>query len=254
MLFSIVTVNRNNSSGLEGTIKSVLLQQRDLYQYIIIDGASTDASIEVVGKYRSEIDVFVSEPDTGVYNAMNKSIRYLKGEYVIFMNSGDEFVSEDILSRVAKMNLDSDIIIGGMIRRKNGKDISKSIPNSEITLYSLLYKDVICHQATFTKVSLFKELGGYDESVRISADWAFLFDSIILNRKTFSVIPLYICYYDVTGMSGAKGANNIIRKEKLLHLKNKLPYVYNDYVRMHSVYRLSPKNVFKYLKWKFFDI
>lgn len=251
MLFSVVTINRNNASGLERTIKSVISQPKDLYEYIIIDGASNDGSIQIAEKYASYIDVFISEPDSGVYNAMNKSLKFLKGDYVIFMNSGDEFASDKILRQVVDMNLKEDFIFGGFIRTRNGNVVSKSMPESDISLYSLLYTIVICHQSTFTKVSLFKDSGGYDETIKLSADWAFLFDSLVLKNKSYSVIQLYVCRYDITGMSADVDSAKNIREEKLYHLRKCLPYAYSDYLKMHSFLRFSPQNILRYIKWKF---
>ena len=100
MLFTVITINLNNAEGLKKTIESVLAQERSLYEYIVIDGASTDGSVELAKSYGDKIDCFISEPDKGIYNAMNKGIALAKGEYVIFMNSGDCFASADVLHRV----------------------------------------------------------------------------------------------------------------------------------------------------------
>ena len=87
MFFSIITINRNNAKGLEDTIQSVLSQDRNLYEFIIIDGASSDNSLEVIKKYESQIHYYISEPDHGIYNAMNIGIDKAKGEYAVFINS-----------------------------------------------------------------------------------------------------------------------------------------------------------------------
>ena len=104
MFFSIITINRNNAKGLEDTIQSVLSQDRNLYEFIIIDGASSDNSLEVIKKYESQIHYYISEPDTGIYNAMNKGIDKAKGEYAIFMNSGDSFSYPTALNDISKNN------------------------------------------------------------------------------------------------------------------------------------------------------
>lgn len=252
MKFSVVTVNKNNASGLERTIKSVISQRSDLFEYIVIDGKSTDNSLDIIKKYEKNINLYISEEDKSVYNAMNKSLQYINGEYVIFMNSGDEFYNSDVLSSVSELTIDKDFIFGGMVRVKNGKELSKSIPENKITLYTLFYR-IICHQSTFTKSELLKSMGGYDESIKLSADWALLFDSLILGNKTYKTIPVHICKYDVSGMSSSKDAEEVIKNEKKMHFKKKLPYIYDDYVKMHSIYRFSLENIVRYIKWKLFD-
>lgn len=249
MLFSIVTINRNNALGLERTMNSVLGQKNCTYEYIIIDGASSDNSLDIIEKNSSKIKKYISEPDSGIYNAMNKSLEYVSGDYVVFMNSGDEFASLTVLSEIEKMNLVTDFIFGGFIGIKDGVKNSTQIPKKQISLYYLLYGN-ICHQATFVKPELLRNYGGYNENIGISADWAFLFDSLVLGNRTYSVISLYICKYDLTGISAGKLSASRIKKEKLQHFKSRLPMAFDDYMFIHSIRRLSPKNIYKYIKWK----
>ena len=110
MKYSIITINYNNKDGLEKTILSVLGQTCHDYEYIIIDGGSTDGSVDVIKKYANRIDYWVSEPDSGRYPAMNKGINQAKGDYLNFMNSGDTFYSSTVLVDIAKMNYTEDII------------------------------------------------------------------------------------------------------------------------------------------------
>ena len=139
MFFSIITINRNNAKGLEDTIQSVLSQDRNLYEFIIIDGASSDNSLEVIKKYESQIHYYISEPDTGIYNAMNKGIDKAKGEYAIFMNSGDSFSYPTALNDISKNNLNADFLFSGWTRIKNGKKLASYLPKEKITLYTLQY-------------------------------------------------------------------------------------------------------------------
>ena len=100
MKLSIITVNFNDAEGLERTIKSVVSQTFCDYEFIIIDGGSTDGSIEVINKYESYIDYWASEPDGGIYPGMNKGLRQAKGEYLNFMNGGDCYHSPDVLQNI----------------------------------------------------------------------------------------------------------------------------------------------------------
>lgn len=248
MTFSIITINRNNANGLRRTINSVICQDKHLYEFIIIDGASTDGSIDIINQNKQYIDHFISEPDKGIYNAMNKGIKYATGEYIIFMNSGDEFSTNDVLTKITEFEMDTDFIFGGVVRTNKGAQISTEMPDKNITLYTLLYR-TICHQSTLTRTSVMKDLGGYDETIIIAADACFLIKAIAKYNKTIRTIPLYISKYDITGISAKKNAAEIIRQEKLEYLKIHFPYLYYDYIKMHRIIRLLPTNILRYIKF-----
>ena len=112
MKLSIITVNYNDAEGLERTIKSVMSQSFKDFEFIIIDGGSTDASVDVIKKYEDKIDYWVSERDGGIYPGMNKGLRQAKGEYVNFMNGGDSYYSPDVLNAIFALNSNADIITG----------------------------------------------------------------------------------------------------------------------------------------------
>ena len=111
MKYSIITINFNNREGLERTIKSVITQTCQDFEYIIIDGGSTDGSIDIIKKYANKIHYWVSEPDNGIYHAMNKGVQFAHGEYLNFMNSGDFFIDIEVLSDLFPF-LNNDIITG----------------------------------------------------------------------------------------------------------------------------------------------
>ena len=98
MKFTVITINYNNADGLRQTILSVVGQTCDDYEYVIIDGGSTDGSVEVIKEREDKISYWVSEKDGGIYNAMNKGVKAARGEYLIFMNSGDIFYDNKVLS------------------------------------------------------------------------------------------------------------------------------------------------------------
>ena len=100
MKFSIITINYNNCEGLRRTIESVVNQTCHDFEYIIIDGGSTDGSVDVIKQYADQIDYWVSEPDKGIYNAMNKGVAVAKGEYCLFLNSGDSLHNNSALAKV----------------------------------------------------------------------------------------------------------------------------------------------------------
>ena len=114
---SVITINYNNKNGLIKTINSVINQTYKDFEFIIIDGGSTDGSLEVIQEYSGQINYWVSEPDNGIYHAMNKGIVMAKGEYCNFMNSGDCFFDEQVLKNAFSHNLSVDIFIGKAKRR-----------------------------------------------------------------------------------------------------------------------------------------
>lgn len=252
MRFSVITINRNNAEGLERTIKSIIIQQRELYEFIIIDGASTDDSVNIIKKYQSYIRYYISEPDKGIYHAMNKGIAQAQGEYAIFINSGDEFSYANALYDVNnRSKLSTDFIFCGWIRAKSYTKKVYCLPAPKLTLYKMLYKSYcVCHQATFTKISVLKELQGYDEEMKISSDICFLMKSLVIHNKSYETLPFHITYFDITGISGSNAGTKIIKEEKPKYFKQTFPYIYDDYIRLHNILRFTPTNIIKFIKWK----
>lgn len=252
MLFSIITVNKNNSEGLERTILSVKSLNKKNFEFIIIDGASTDNSIQIIEKYNDCIDYYVSEPDKGIYNAMNKGICVAKGEYVIFMNSGDAFCASDVLEKLEHENWYTDFVFCGWRRSRAGQAIKEYSPEYNITLYKLLRRSAcVCHQATFTKRTTLLELGNYDESLIICADICFVMIALVLHNKTYQISNVCTTLFDITGVSGSSYGGKIISQEKFDYFKKKFPYLYDDYLELHKKIRFTLPNIIRYLKWRF---
>lgn len=251
MLFSIITVNKDNAEGLERTINSVKVLNKKNYEFIVIDGASTDDSINIINSNRGYIDVVVSEPDKGIYNAMNKGIRRATGDYLVFMNSGDEFYAPDVLEKLENEDLHADFVFCSWVRARNGKALKQYNPEENITLYKLLYRSAcVCHQATFTKRSTLLELGLYDESLVICADICFVMIALVLNGKSYQTLQLCTTLFDITGLSGSKKGGDIISKEKFAYFNKYFPYIYNDYIDLHNRIRFSLSNIIRYIKWR----
>ncbi|MCQ2181905.1 MAG: glycosyltransferase [Bacteroidales bacterium] len=199
MKLSIITVNLNNRDGLKKTIDSVVSQTFTDFEWIVIDGGSTDGSKELIEEYSSHFAYWVSEPDKGIYNAMNKGIAVAKGEYLQFLNSGDWLVSDTILSEVSKMCPEEfDIIYGDVIYFENNSLNRDFKFPSELTL-SFFYERSLGHNASFIKRQLLLE-NKYDETNKIVSDWKFFFQAAIAN-KSFFHIDKHICCYDCNGIS-----------------------------------------------------
>ena len=225
MKYSIITVNLNNARGLEETIHSVVNQTYHDYEFLIIDGNSSDGSKSVIGHHKNQIDYWISEPDNGIFNAMNKGIVASKGDYLIFMNSGDCFYNETVLEECLQY-LGPDFVIG-QIKRKD----DNTIMNYELGDISMMtfYTGAIPHQATFHKRTLFQN-SLYDEKLKISSDWKLFFQKIILEDASYIVIPVIVSYYDTTGISNTN--IDLATKERNQIISENIPArVIKDYER-----------------------
>jgi glycosyltransferase involved in cell wall biosynthesis len=200
---SIITANLDNAEGLRNTIKSVVSQTYTDYEYIIIDGGSTDGSQDVIKENAVKISLWLSEPDFGVYDALNKGIKIACGEWIIFMNSGDTFYDKNVLEKVFSHYFDNltQIIYGNTIVKENGKKIK---PSSRINKNFFFY-ETICHQSIFFKRTIFEKLGYHNLNYKIIADREFLLRSAIRNLK-FVYIDVDVCIWEAEGLS-SKNAN-----------------------------------------------
>ncbi len=225
MKYSIITVNLNNACGLEDTIKSVINQTCHSFEFLIIDGGSTDNSKSIIEKYKSHINYWVSESDKGIFNAMNKGIKASKGDYLIFMNSGDCFYDKKVLEQSLNY-LGTDFVIGDIKRKDNDKLLNYEL--SDISMMTF-YKGAIPHQATFHKRSLFAD-SLYDEQLRISSDWKFFFQKIILEDASYTIMPIIVCSFDTTGISNMNKELGTKERRQII-LESFPPRVIKDYER-----------------------
>jgi len=211
---SIITINRNNADGLEKTIKSVISQTCADFEYIIIDGASADGSVDVIKRYTDKIDYWVSEPDTGIYNAMNKGIRKSQGSYCLFLNSGDWLISPETLHNVfAEINNNSsDIFYSDMIKSDN---TIKFYPE-HLTINYLLF-NTISHQNSLIKRSLFLEHGFYNEDLIFASDWEFYLYESWKYKSTFYHIRTNICVFDIHGIGSQTSVERLNENKLILY-------------------------------------
>lgn len=197
MKLSIITVNLNNREGLQKTIDSVVSQTFRDFEWIVIDGGSTDGSKELIEQYADHFAYWVSEPDKGVYQAMNKGVDMANGDYSSFMNSGDVYANESVLLNVFSASPCQDLLFGDWILQYVDKQICVKEPKT-LSLERLFFWS-ICHQAMFVKTTLLKQKG-YDESYRIIADWKRWLEAVI-GGCSVHYIPELICVFDCAGMS-----------------------------------------------------
>ena len=190
---SIITVNYNNIAGLRKTYESIQPQTFRNFEWIVVDGGSTDGGKEFIQEHQSEMAWWCSERDGGIYNGMNKGIAHAEGEYLMFLNSGDELIASDTLERVFASAPNADVIYGNWIEKKKNGFKKKCIPPKEVNYYYFAYRP-LCHQTTFIRSSLLKQ-NPYNESHRICADWA---KWVELSKAgcTFQYIPVGLYFRD----------------------------------------------------------
>lgn len=218
---SIITINLNNIAGLKRTIESVITQPSSSHEHIIIDGNSTDGSKEFISQYanmpNNHLTYWISEKDHGVYNAMNKGIKYAQGQYLLFLNSGD-FLKENVLREVEEKLDGTDLIYGNLfIIPQQGEMWLQNFPPPPINIQMFLSPTFyLPHPATFIRKELFDN-EQYTENYKIASDWEFWIKCIILKNCSIKYINIAISYFSEGGISsdpilGAKEREHILNK------------------------------------------
>lgn len=212
---SIITICYNIKDEIERTCKSIVNQTWQDFEWIVVDGGSTDGTVEVLKKYQDRMTVFISEPDKGVYNAMNKGIKRAHGEWLNFMNGGDCFADKNVLEKVFKnKTYDADVLYGDVIIvNMNGEEKIR-------TYFDKLSEDfwrksTVCHQSAFLKRKLFREFKPYNEKYKIASDWE-KFTVAFLCHKKFTHIKFCVARFFLGGISYR---SSLIKQEKELFYK-----------------------------------
>jgi glycosyltransferase involved in cell wall biosynthesis len=198
MNLSIITINKDNAAGLKKTCLSVISQTYKDFEWIIIDGASKDSSVSIIKQYADRITYWTSEPDSGIYNAMNKGIKQASGNYLLFLNSGD-FLShpwtlEEVFNEI-KICKQADVYYSDAFE----DDYKVIISPKDITLKYLTH-NMINHQNTLISRGLF-EHQLYNENYKIKADWYFFLAELLQHNISFFKIKTKIAVYDTSGVS-----------------------------------------------------
>lgn len=205
-LVSIITVVFNGKNTLEKTILSVINQNYQNIEYIIIDGGSTDGTLEIIHKYEKEIDYWISEKDNGIYDAMNKGILAANGKFVNFMNAGDYFFDNNILQKLPLNPLSK--IIFGNIMYESGKVFESTFD------YRMYLKNTLHHQSAFYALDLLKQLGLFDTNFKILADYDMNFKALKLGIK-FEQVPLLVAICSDYGISDIPKFTNYNEEVKI---------------------------------------
>lgn len=233
-MISIITVTLNNRAGLVLTAESILHQTQDkaAWEWIVIDGNSSDGTQDVIRQHEDSIAYWVSEPDGGIYEAMNKALFHAKGEYVLFLNAGDAFCSPEVISKVMANEHygKADYLSGDIYYVNNGKIVGTNHAPAQVTGL-FLFGDSLSHPTTFIRKERLQNVGGYDTSYRIVADAKFFFQDIVLNNASYASLNFFITYFDVLGISATQWMKT--REERDRFLSELLPKrIHDDYRRM----------------------
>jgi glycosyltransferase involved in cell wall biosynthesis len=244
---SIITINRNNALGLEKTIQSVLGQTFNDYEYIIIDGASDDGSRKVIEKYASKIGFWTSEPDTGIYNAMNNGIRKAIGKYCLFLNSGDHLYSPEALAELFNVKLEADIVYTD--QHRFGSDGERVIFFPARLTFYWLFTEYLPHNCMLIKRSLFEQLGLYNETYRIVADWEFYLKALAKHNCSYQYCNMVLASMADGGVSNAPEHSLDVAVERDVVIQKEFPLFYEDYVSLYNFrYYSIKKKILRVLK------
>lgn len=246
MILSIVTINYNNAEGLRKTLDSVIAQTYKAIEHIIVDGGSTDSSVEVIREYEDQLRIakskinlkWISEKDNGIYHAMNKGLCKATGSYIQILNSGDILAAADVTDRMVReveLLQYPAILYGNMLKSYDGKKIINrdTCGNGMYTPESFLYfyKGTLNHDCAYIRRDLFEKYGLYNEQMKICSDWEWYVRAIVLG----GVKPIYknidVTIFDMNGVSESYGKNaELIKKERREYLEKILPpTVLHDY-------------------------
>ena len=199
MRLSVITVVRNAQTTIEKTILSVVNQTYSEFEYIVIDGLSDDGTLPIIHKHLDRIDKFISEPDSGIYDAMNKGISIAKGEWVYFLGADDTLYTPHTLHEVfSDYDECADVLYGNVLFKNSNVVFDGKFDENKMCL------KVPCHQAIFYKTGLFNQFGLFDIRYKINADAVMHIRTYTSDQVLWSYIDLVIAVFDDTGVSSVK--------------------------------------------------
>lgn len=215
MKVSIVTVSYNSVKNIEKTILSVVNQSYRDFEYIVIDGGSTDGTIDIIKKYEDKIGFWASEADKGLYNAMNKAVQKASGTWVNFMNCGDVFISNTVLEDIFNSNVSSDIICGIAITHDR---YWLPVSPQDLSLHFFI-TDTINHQSAFVRKVLLLS-SPFDETLKIASDTKFFFEMLIKHQVSYKPINIEVCKCEKPLVSNSRKES---MNERIFAIKSYFP-------------------------------
>lgn len=247
MKISIITVCYNSTQHLEQTIKSVAGQSYADKEYILVDGGSTDGTIEIIKRYEDKIDKFISEPDQGIADAMNKGLALATGDFILFLHSDDYLISNEILATAAlHLATDEEIFLFNIfLARDGGKNLFKSRGLN----WWMNLKTGIFHQSTICRRELFDKIGNFDTGFRIGMDYDFFLrayrSGVKAKKIDFPLSVMRLC--GVSNQLDWPSLRERFAEEKRVHMKNcpsaRLRIVYFFYWFFYPIYRRCKSSI-----------
>jgi len=243
---SIITVNYNDNSGLQKTIKSVLNQSLRNFEFIIIDGNSNDGSKEFLQQNTDQSIRWVSEPDRGIYHAMNKGIKMATGQYLLFLNSGDILFDNEVIKQVdIKIDGTYGIYYGDIIFAEHKQQ--KKVVFPDTLSFTFFFKQSLSHQASFIKKTLFDEIFPYNEDFKIVSDWEFFIYAICKKNVSYKHLNILTTIYDGNGISSNSDNLKLMYQERKISLLKHFPAFIADYTQIAELEHKRVKQFF-YIK------
>ncbi len=237
MKLSIITINWNNAVGLNRTLQSVAHQSFNEFEHLIIDGNSTDNSKSIIDEYAIRYNdqvKWVSEPDKGIYDAMNKGIAMASGDYVQFLNSGDCLASADVTARMLRaleQNGSPSILYGNMVKEMPDGKLRHDVgfEGKDITLLDF-FIGTLNHSSAYIRKDLFDKYGPYDDTLKIVSDWKWYLKAIVLGKEKPVYTDIDVTLFDMTGISETN--KELAQKERMQVLEECIPAtILDDYKR-----------------------
>ncbi len=225
-LLSVITINYNNAAGLEATLKSVVPQTFTGFEWIIVDGGSTDSSLQVLKDYESKFAYWISEKDGGIYNAQNKGIAQATGQYLLFLNSGDCLADANVLQDLAAAAASGADILYGDIRFKSAH--ANSVYTCPDKLHFRFFlQHSLPHPSTLIRKALFDAHGFYNEQMKICSDWVFFLDMICKYDATYKHVNRVVSVFQTGGLSSDLA---LVELEKQTYLRQHYAAFYEEYL------------------------
>ena len=235
MKISIITASYNNENSIEKTILSVIAQNYPNIEYIIIDGCSTDNTQNIIGQYNSNIDYFISEQDTSVYDALNKGIKVATGDVICFLHADDTFQDNQVLNMIMKSfnNIDLDVICGDIVIKNNKDNIIRYYKGSNKVKENFSMGIMPPHPAVFMKSEVYKKMGNFSVNYKIASDYDYLLRVFMNLDIKYKYIPKVFVSMSDGGISNKNILSKIILNFEIfkIHKRNGAPLNFFKFLR-----------------------
>jgi glycosyltransferase involved in cell wall biosynthesis len=232
-IVTVITVVYNGEASIGDTINSVINQDYKNLEYIIVDGGSTDKTIEIIKSFEDKIDLWISERDRGIYDAMNKGITSANGNWINFMNSGDRLAKSNTLSQIFTQHHEADLLYGDALIEYE----AFSVPFPVHPLNTIWKNSPFCHQACFVKAAVMKDYK-FDLQYKIGADHDLFYRAYKANL-VFTYIPVLVCLFDGRDGTTKKRIVQAIKDKRDIALKYEYSIAKRLYYQFYLLYIYS---------------